>query len=199
MVTAPGSGAEVIPFLKTYVNLPMAIGFTVIYAQVGAGGNPGCHACPELLPPVACCPCLAVACAACIAGYHAPLLPPLLLHSALPTSARYLLQPVPPFASNPFCACCSWPMCCPRRPCFTPASSPSSPSLAPSPSSCTPCGMCSTPTVSLGAACRYLLAWGQLAGAHVRPQFRRQDHLQLCPAASLCLCPRHEAVLDENT
>ena len=39
MVTAPGSGAEVIPFLKTYVNLPMAIGFTVIYAQVGAGGS----------------------------------------------------------------------------------------------------------------------------------------------------------------
>jgi AAA family ATP:ADP antiporter len=25
MVTAPGSGAEVIPFIKTYVNLPTAI------------------------------------------------------------------------------------------------------------------------------------------------------------------------------
>ena len=36
MVTAPGSGAEVIPFLKTWVNLPMAIGFTVLYAQVHA-------------------------------------------------------------------------------------------------------------------------------------------------------------------
>ena len=34
MVTAPGSGAEVIPFLKTWVNLPMAIGFTVLYAKV---------------------------------------------------------------------------------------------------------------------------------------------------------------------
>lgn len=34
VVTAPGSGAEVIPFLKTYVNLPMAIGFTVLYAKV---------------------------------------------------------------------------------------------------------------------------------------------------------------------
>ena len=34
VVTAPGSGAEVIPFLKTWVNLPMAIGFTVIYAKV---------------------------------------------------------------------------------------------------------------------------------------------------------------------
>ena len=34
MVTAPGSGAETIPFLKTWVNLPMAIGFTVIYAKV---------------------------------------------------------------------------------------------------------------------------------------------------------------------
>lgn len=34
VVTAPGSGAEVIPFLKTWVNLPMAIGFTVLYAKV---------------------------------------------------------------------------------------------------------------------------------------------------------------------
>ncbi len=36
MVTAPGSGAEIIPFLKTWVNLPMAIGFTVLYAKVSA-------------------------------------------------------------------------------------------------------------------------------------------------------------------
>jgi ATP/ADP translocase len=35
VVTAPGSGAEIIPFLKTWVNLPMAIGFTVLYAKVG--------------------------------------------------------------------------------------------------------------------------------------------------------------------
>lgn len=34
-MTAPGSGAEIIPFLKTWVNLPMAIGFTVLYAKVG--------------------------------------------------------------------------------------------------------------------------------------------------------------------
>lgn len=34
MVTAPGSGAEIIPFLKTWVNLPMAIGFTVLYTKV---------------------------------------------------------------------------------------------------------------------------------------------------------------------
>ena len=34
VVTAPGSGAETIPFLKTWVNLPMAIGFTVLYAKV---------------------------------------------------------------------------------------------------------------------------------------------------------------------
>jgi len=33
-VTAPGSGAETIPFLKTWVNLPMAIGFTVLYSKV---------------------------------------------------------------------------------------------------------------------------------------------------------------------
>lgn len=33
-MTAPGSGAETIPFLKTWVNLPMAIGFTVLYAKV---------------------------------------------------------------------------------------------------------------------------------------------------------------------
>ncbi|GMH81368.1 hypothetical protein TrVE_jg5151 [Triparma verrucosa] len=34
MVTARGSGAEVIPFLKTYVNLPAAIGFTVLYSKM---------------------------------------------------------------------------------------------------------------------------------------------------------------------
>jgi ATP:ADP antiporter, AAA family len=34
VVTAPGSGAEIIPFLKTWVNLPMAIGFTVIYTKL---------------------------------------------------------------------------------------------------------------------------------------------------------------------
>lgn len=34
MITAPKSGAEVIPFIKTYVNLPAAIGFTVIYSKL---------------------------------------------------------------------------------------------------------------------------------------------------------------------
>lgn len=34
VVTAPGSGAEIIPFLKTWVNLPLAIVFTVGYAQL---------------------------------------------------------------------------------------------------------------------------------------------------------------------
>lgn len=34
MVTAPKSGAEVIPFIKTYVNLPTAIGFTAVYAKM---------------------------------------------------------------------------------------------------------------------------------------------------------------------
>lgn len=34
VVTAPGSGAEIIPFLKTWVNLPMAIAFTIGYAQL---------------------------------------------------------------------------------------------------------------------------------------------------------------------
>jgi len=34
VVTAPGSGAEVIPFLKTWVNLPMAVGFAVLYAKM---------------------------------------------------------------------------------------------------------------------------------------------------------------------
>uniref|UniRef100_A0A7S1G0A1 ADP,ATP carrier protein n=1 Tax=Corethron hystrix TaxID=216773 RepID=A0A7S1G0A1_9STRA len=33
MVTAPKSGAEVIPFIKTYVNLPMAILFTILYGK----------------------------------------------------------------------------------------------------------------------------------------------------------------------
>ena len=31
VVTAPGGGAEIIPFLKTYVNLPSSIGFAVLY------------------------------------------------------------------------------------------------------------------------------------------------------------------------
>jgi AAA family ATP:ADP antiporter len=34
VVTAPNSGAEIIPFLKTYVNLPSAIGFTVAYSNL---------------------------------------------------------------------------------------------------------------------------------------------------------------------
>lgn len=34
VVTAPGSGAEIIPFLKTWVNLPMAIAFTIAYAKL---------------------------------------------------------------------------------------------------------------------------------------------------------------------
>ena len=34
VVTAKGSGAEIIPFLKTYVNLPGAIGFTVLYSKL---------------------------------------------------------------------------------------------------------------------------------------------------------------------
>ena len=33
VVTAPGSGAEIIPFLKTWVNLPIAILFTIGYSQ----------------------------------------------------------------------------------------------------------------------------------------------------------------------
>lgn len=34
MITAPKSGAEVIPFIKTYVNLPTAIGFTALYSKL---------------------------------------------------------------------------------------------------------------------------------------------------------------------
>lgn len=34
MVTAKKSGAEVIPFIKTYVNLPAAIGFTALYSKL---------------------------------------------------------------------------------------------------------------------------------------------------------------------
>ncbi len=34
VVTAPGSGAEVIPFLKTYVQLPGAIAFTIVYSKM---------------------------------------------------------------------------------------------------------------------------------------------------------------------
>jgi AAA family ATP:ADP antiporter len=34
VVTAPKSGAEIIPFIKTYVNLPAAIGFTAMYSKL---------------------------------------------------------------------------------------------------------------------------------------------------------------------
>ncbi|KAJ8601390.1 hypothetical protein CTAYLR_004995 [Chrysophaeum taylorii] len=34
VVTAPKSGAEIIPFLKTYVNLPGAVAFTVLFASL---------------------------------------------------------------------------------------------------------------------------------------------------------------------
>lgn len=34
VVTAPGGGAEIIPFLKTYVNLPSAIWFTIVYGSL---------------------------------------------------------------------------------------------------------------------------------------------------------------------
>ncbi|KAL2926055.1 Plastidic ATP/ADP-transporter [Bienertia sinuspersici] len=34
VVTAKGSSAEIIPFLKTWVNLPMAIGFMVLYTKL---------------------------------------------------------------------------------------------------------------------------------------------------------------------
>eukprot|EP00850_Spirogloea_muscicola_P007672 SM000039S14502 [mRNA] locus=s39:504238:507524:+ [translate_table: standard] len=34
VVTAPGSGAEIIPFLKTWVNLPLAVAFMVVYSKL---------------------------------------------------------------------------------------------------------------------------------------------------------------------
>ena len=34
VVTAPGSGAEIIPFLKTWLNLPLAFAFMVVYAKL---------------------------------------------------------------------------------------------------------------------------------------------------------------------
>ncbi|CAN0320839.1 unnamed protein product, partial [Hapterophycus canaliculatus] len=40
VVTAPGSGAEIIPFLKTYVNLPAAIAFTVLYSKMNNAMSP---------------------------------------------------------------------------------------------------------------------------------------------------------------
>ncbi|KAJ1422231.1 putative ATP/ADP translocase [Ochromonadaceae sp. CCMP2298] len=40
VVTAPGSGAEIIPYLKTYVNLPSAILFTVMYSALSNKMSP---------------------------------------------------------------------------------------------------------------------------------------------------------------
>ncbi|KAL0380420.1 UNVERIFIED_CONTAM: Plastidic ATP/ADP-transporter [Sesamum angustifolium] len=34
VVTAKGSSAEIIPFLKTWVNLPMAVGFMLLYTKL---------------------------------------------------------------------------------------------------------------------------------------------------------------------
>merc|ERR1711959_402840 len=34
VVTAPGSGAEIIPFLKTWLNLPLAFGFMWLYSKM---------------------------------------------------------------------------------------------------------------------------------------------------------------------
>ncbi len=36
VVTAPGSGAEIIPFLKTWINLPSAITFTILFAKMSS-------------------------------------------------------------------------------------------------------------------------------------------------------------------
>jgi hypothetical protein len=49
VVTAPGSGAEIIPFLKTWVNLPMAIGFTILYAKVSRFEAGSCFTAPAQL------------------------------------------------------------------------------------------------------------------------------------------------------
>ena len=34
VVTGAGSGAEIIPFLKLWINVPFAIGFTIIYSKM---------------------------------------------------------------------------------------------------------------------------------------------------------------------
>lgn len=34
VITAPGSGAEILPFLKTWVNLPLSIGFMIMYSKL---------------------------------------------------------------------------------------------------------------------------------------------------------------------
>lgn len=34
VITAPGSGAEILPFLKTWVNLPLSIGFMIVYSRL---------------------------------------------------------------------------------------------------------------------------------------------------------------------
>ena len=59
MVTAPGSGAEIIPFLKTWVNLPAAIGFTILYAKASYARPCWLPLRPCLKPrlmPSCCCP-----------------------------------------------------------------------------------------------------------------------------------------------
>lgn len=88
VVTAPGSGAEIIPFLKTYLNLPLAIGFTVLYTKVG--GLPGW---------------LAGWLAKCLGGSGA----------GTAREQAGVLQAGPlPSNTNQLCLhspCCSWPTC----------------------------------------------------------------------------------------
>ena len=57
VVTAPSSGAEVIPFLKTYVNLPGAVAFPVLYSKL-------CNSFEQVNPP----PAPTRACNVCLVG-----------------------------------------------------------------------------------------------------------------------------------
>ena len=144
VVTAPGSGAEIIPFLKTWVNLPMAIGFTVLYAKVHTRVR-SIH-CPQL--------CTASTMRLILATGDEAVQSRVLHARALPQCAGQRSEAVRTMdLSGLTRGClvwpCSWPTCCQRSSCSTRASSPSSYSLAPSPSSCTPCATCCTPQVHM--------------------------------------------------
>jgi len=128
VVTAPGSGAEVIPFLKTWVNLPMAIGFTVRYAKETVTAIWYCYK---------------QAAGSVVAWMH---------HQWHRLKTFLVWRRLKKFLV------CSWPTSCQQKPCSTRVYSLSSPSSDPSRSSCTLWEMFYIPQVSLTFLIPILLA-----------------------------------------
>ena len=139
MVTAPGSGAEVIPFLKTWVNLPMAIGFTVLYAKVRQRTCAAVHAWHA-------CRCL------CYTATALFICPDVCEEVRQGTGCCSFALVQHLILNADVGAWRSWQTSSLRSSCFTPASYPSSSSSARLRLCCTRCATPSTRTVSVQGA-----------------------------------------------